>query len=122
MLFADDEVAPIFLAAQASAIPEETRGVEWSFAGDAAGEENEQAVAGPFGGAREGIGGAENDAAFGANFVKEESGVETHGVRGSAGGCGCVEGGDEEQVRIERVGANGVAAHDLKYEAVDVPQ
>ena len=61
---ADDQIAGGFVPAEAGAVPEDARSGERRLAGDAASEENLQAVAGPFGGTSERVGGTKNDAAL----------------------------------------------------------
>ncbi len=89
------------------------------FARDSLGVKDLQAIAGPFGGALVGIGGAKNGAALRKNFIKKKGGVKADGIQRRARGRLLIVSGDQQQVGIDGIGADSVATHHLQGIAVN---
>jgi hypothetical protein len=119
-LLAYDQVGAGEVAAEDGAVPEDAVDGQGDFAGDAAGEINLQAVARPFGIAREAVGGAENGAALATHFVQKKCAVQADGIGRRAGWRVDVIRGDQQQIGIQRVGTNRVAAHDVERGTVNI--
>src|SRR5713101_5944689 len=92
----------------------------WGAGGKPGGVENLDAVLGPFAVAGGLVRRSQDDAAFGAQFVEENTSGEVIRIGRGSWRRGGVIGGNEKQVRIAGIDADGVGFADLEAGAVDI--